>query len=240
MSAVIPARNRFPVIGAAVLAIFIVICFARTYYLKFLFHTPPLTLLAQVHGFFATVWLGLHYTQAKLIAARRVDLHRKLGIFGAVVGALLAVQAIMLALAGAAAGRAPPGRDPLQFLSVPFGTTTIFAALLVGALAMRRRRDWHRRLMLLATLALIVPAAGRLDLLLMAPLGLPRRWLAVVLTAAFLVWACFNDFRRERRVHPAYLYGGLILLVSIPLRAWIGTTGAWQPIAHWLVPASLN
>ena len=49
-----------------------------------------------MHGIIATFWLVLHYTQARLIAAHRVALHKKLGIFTACVGALLAFQALNL------------------------------------------------------------------------------------------------------------------------------------------------
>jgi hypothetical protein len=228
-------RNRFPVVAVAALGALIVVSFARTYYLRFMFAAPPLTRMVHLHGLIATAWLVLHYVQARLIAARRVDLHQRLGILAACVGAALIVQAVMLAAASAALGHAPPGRDPLQFMSVSLGTTTMFALFLVSALALRRRREWHKRLMLLATLALIVPATGRLDSFVMQPLGLPRRVLALWLTIGFVVWACVNDYRRTKRMHPAYLIGGAASIVSLPLRQWIGTTDAWLPFAQWLV-----
>ena len=46
------------------------------------FDVPPLTLMAHLHGLLATMWLMLHYTQARLIAAHRVELHKRLGING--------------------------------------------------------------------------------------------------------------------------------------------------------------
>src|SRR3954470_3730068 len=203
-------RPRFPVIAVVALSALIFVGFARTYYLKFLFDVPPLTRTAQLHGLLATLWLVLHYTQARLVAAHRTDLHMKLGIFTACVGAVLAYQALSLGIAGVAAGHAPPGRDPLQFLSVPIGTTAMFAGFLVAALAMRRKREWHKRFMFFATLALIVPAVGRIDTFLMTPLGLPRTVLALYLTIAFVAWAWWDDWRRLRRIHPAYVWGGLL------------------------------
>jgi hypothetical protein len=183
----------------------------------------------------ATVWIALHYAQARLVAAHRVDLHRRLGIFGALVAALLAIQVITMAIGNAAAGHgAPPGRDPIQFLSVPIGTTTMFVTFVGSALALRRKREWHKRLMLLATMTLLVPAMGRLDAQVMQPLGLPRLLLAPGITFAFIAWAWANDWRRLGRVHPAYIVGGIALLVSIPLRRAIGFTDAWLPIARWL------
>jgi len=227
-------RNRFPQFAIAALAALTVGSFARTYYLKFLFGLPPLTLAAHLHGLLATTWLALHYTQARLIAAHRVALHKRLGIFTACVGAVLAIHAFHFAIAGVAAGHAPPGRNPLQFLSVPMGTITMFSLFLASALVLRRKREWHKRLMFLASLSLILPAAGRLDSLIMVPLGLPRAVLGFWITFAFVAWAWTNDWRKLRRIHPAYVYGGMALLVSLPARRALGFTDAWLPIAQWL------
>jgi FtsH-binding integral membrane protein len=233
MNAII--RHRFPIIAITALSALIFVGFARTFYLKFLFDAPPLTVVMQLHGLLATLWLALHYTQARLVAAHRVDIHKRLGIVTACVGFLLAYQALSLGIARVAAGHAPPGRDPLQFLSVPIGTATMFAGFLVAGLLMRRKREWHKRFMFFATLALIVPAVGRLDTFVMTPLGLPRAVLATYITIAFVAWAWWDDWRKLRRVHPAYIWGGLLLIVSLPLRRAIGMTDWWRPIAEWIL-----
>ena len=239
MNAII--RNRFPVIAAVVIGAVIFLGFARTYYLKFLFDAPPLTVRAHVHGLVASVWVILHYVQAKLVAVHRVDVHRRLGIFAACLGFLLAIQGLQLGIAAAVAGHAPPGRDPLEFLSVPFTTSMTFVAFLAAALVMRRQRDWHRRLMFLATLVLIIPAVGRFDVLLRSSLGLPRALLGFVALILFVGWAWWNDWRKSGRVHPAYLYGGPVLIVALRMGREIGFTGWWRPVAEWItgtVPVS--
>jgi FtsH-binding integral membrane protein len=228
-------RARFPTIAAAALAALIVLAFARTYYLRILFDLPRLELAAHLHGLIATLWLILHITQARLVAAHRIDLHMKLGVFTACVGIALAAQSLHLGIGSVAAGHAPPGRDPLQFLSVPIGTTLMFVLLSGSALVLRRKREWHKRLLFLATLALIVPAVGRIDTLIMMPPGLPRGALATWFTAAFVGWAWSDDWRKRGRVHPAYVVGGVALIASVPLRRWIGMQEWWTPIARWIV-----
>jgi hypothetical protein len=232
------ARNRFQAVAVAALGAAVFVGFAKTYYFRIFFDMKPLAQAAHLHGIIATVWIGLHYVQARLVAAHRVDIHRRLGIFAACVAALLAVQALSLAIGNAAAGHAPPGRDPIQFMSVSLGTTAMFTLFVGSALALRRKREWHKRLMLLATMTLLVPAMGRLDTQIMQPLGLPRLILAPAVTFAFVAWACAHDWRRLGRVHPAYIVGGILLLVSVPVRRWIGLTDAWLPIARWLVGMS--
>jgi hypothetical protein len=232
------ARNRFQAVAVAALGAAVFVGFAKTYYFRIFFDMKPLAQAAHLHGIIATVWIALHYVQARLVAAHRVDIHRRLGIVAACVAVLLAVQAATFAIGNAAAGHAPPGRDPLQFMSVSLGTTAMFTLFVGSALALRRQREWHKRLMLLATMTLLMPAMGRLDTQIMQPLGLPRLILAPAVTFAFVAWVCAHDWRRFGRVHPAYIVGGILLLVSVPVRRWIGLTDAWLPIARWLVGVS--
>ena len=83
MSAILPsARMRFYPLIAIVLVAFIIIGFSRTYYLRFLSDLPPMRAVMQLHGLVFTAWLALFVAQTQLIAAHRVDLHRKLGIVG--------------------------------------------------------------------------------------------------------------------------------------------------------------
>jgi hypothetical protein len=44
-----------------------------------------------------------------------------------------------------------------------------------------------------------------------------------------------HDWKSRRRVHPVYLWGGAIILISGPLRAALGNSTAWQSFAHFRV-----
>lgn len=231
MNAVVP-RPRFHVIAIVAIAALVLTGFARTFYLRFWFDTPPITKLLYLHGAMFTTWLALHFTQARLIAAHRVDIHRRLGLFGAALGFAMFFVGVAVAIESAALGRTPTGESPLVFMSIPIGTIVAFAALLTAALVMRRRSDWHKRLMLLATIALIIPAAARLSTWLGAP---PNPVIGIAATILLVVWCCIEDRRRIGRVHPAYKIAGSLLIVSLPARMLLGHTEAWQHFAQWLV-----
>lgn len=232
MNAVIP-RPRFHVIAIVAIAALVVAGFARTFYLKFWFDTPPLTRLLVVHGSMFTAWLVLHFTQARLIAARRVPLHRRLGIATAVLGYAMFFAGMAVAIESAALGRAPIGTDPLVFMSLPVGTIVVFEALLTAALVMRRRPDWHKRLMLLATISLIIPAGARLATW-FGGHG-PNPLFGIVSTLALVAWCCIEDKRRLGYVHSAYKIAGTLLVISLPARVLLGHTDVWQHLARWLV-----
>ena len=61
------------------------------------------------------------------------------------------------------------GVDPLAFLAIPIFDMVLFATFVTAALVLRRDRETHKRLMLLAYLSIIVAAVARLPGVL--PLG---------------------------------------------------------------------
>lgn len=205
--------------------------FARSYYLKGLFGAPALSWLVHAHGLVMTLWFALFVVQARLVAARRVDLHRRLGIAGAALAALVVVVGVWTAIAAAARG-ASPGPPPLVFLVVPLGDMLVFALLAGAGLLMRRRRDVHKRLMLLACVGMLTAAFARVPLHAVAAGGLPLFFgltdLAVLACVGYDTW-------RNRRLHPAFGWGALLIVLSQPLRLLLAGSDAWLQFAAWLV-----
>ena len=106
MSAI--ARPNFHRHIAVALALFTVVGFSRTYYLRFLSDLPPLDALVRLHGAVFTAWLAIFVAQTRLVAANRVDLHMKLGIAAVV----LAVAVIWVGLATTAVRASVPRIHP--------------------------------------------------------------------------------------------------------------------------------
>lgn len=231
---VVPGRTRERRLytAGAIAAVLVVFAgFARTYYLKGAFGTPELPPLMHAHGIAMTLWVALFVAQTRLVAAGRTDLHRKLGMAGLVVAAAVVILGAKVAIEGARGGLSP-GLPPLVFLAVPLGMLAVFVPLVAAAIALRRRSDWHKRLMLLATLTLLTPAIARLVIDVLA-LKSPPLFFAFndAIVLAFVGW----DTVRSRRLHPAFLWGTLFFLASQPLRIVIGHTEAWQRFAAWLI-----
>lgn len=227
-------RNFFS--GMAVAIIFIALAgFARTYFLRPVL--PPLTPalreltpLIHLHGLLFTSWVMLLLVQVRLVAKGRIDLHRRLGMAGVVMAALLVLVGIFTALQAVVRGVAPDGMDPGRFLIVPLVAIGLFAIFIVAAIRARRDAQSHKRLMLLATIALLPPAIARWVLL----LGLGPQVVFAVATLLLLpliIW----DVKSRRRLHPVTLWGGLILVVSGPLRLLISKTDTWLTISNWMV-----
>jgi hypothetical protein len=204
--------------------------FAPTFYLRGYFHTEPLPAVFVVHGMVFSAWVVLFVVQAALVSARRTDIHRKLGVAGGVLAVLMVVMGYQAAIAAATRGFSTPGLPPpLVFLAVPMFDLVVFPALVGAALWNRRNPATHKRLMLLAMLAVITAAVARLPGVL--PYGPPAFF---GLTNLFLVAAIAWDKWTRGRVHPAYVWGGLFLVLSQPVRLVVSGTEAWLKIATWL------
>lgn len=222
---------------AAALLITVFAGFTPTYYLRGTFGSPQLTPLLLVHGFAFSSWMVLLVVQTSLVAANRTDVHRRLGVLGGALAALMMVLGAYVAISRTASGQvlSPPGISPLAFLTVSLAAIVVFPVLLGSALWFRKRADIHKRLVLIATLELVMAAVGRLPGI-FNPLGSIALGVAglFIVTDLFLVPIAVYDWRSRGRIHPATLWGGAFFIVSQPLRGMLGTTAAWISFAGWL------
>jgi len=218
---------------AAAIALLVMFAgFAPTYYLKHVLGgAPELDGMRMVHGAVMTTWFALFLVQARLVAMGRTDLHRTVGTAGIVVAAMVVGMGMSLAIAAARSGASPvPGIPPLVFLIMPVAEMFMFTMLFSSAIALRRRSPWHKRLMLLATLAMLTPAVARLPFL---RDGGPPAFFAF--TDVIILGCIAFDTARNRRVHPAFIAGLIFIIVAQLGRLPLSQTGAWMSFAKWLV-----
>jgi hypothetical protein len=225
-------RERWFFIGMTIAIVTTVFAgFAPTYYLRPYFTATPLMPLLHLHGLVFTSWLILLVVQTTLIAAHRTDIHRRLGIAGGVIAALMVLVGVSTAVIRASQGATTPGGpSPLTFLVVPLGDILVFSILIGAGFYFRRRPDVHKRLMLLATISILAAAIARL------PFGIlqagPPAFFG--LTDVFIVACIVFDLITLKRVHRATALAGLLIIASQPLRLIIGGTPAWLTFATWL------
>ena len=190
-----------------------------------------LTPALHIHGAAFTTWMVLLVLQSTLISAGRIDLHRRVGVAGAVLGTCMMVLGAYVAISRLRAGLMvpPPGMATGVLLAIPLASIVVFPTLFGAALLLRRRADFHKRLVLLATVELVTAAVGRLPGI--NDLGVWFFAFADLFVVALVVY----DLSTRGRIHPATLWGGLFLIASQPLRLAIGSSGAWQSFATWLM-----
>jgi hypothetical protein len=225
-------RYRTFSISVAFTAILIVFAgFSRSYYLNGYFLRRNLTWVLHLHGLIFSLWFLLLPMQILLVAIGRTDLHRRLGVAGGFLAAIMVPLGVFIAIHAAKYGSpsTPPGVPPLGFLAVPLTDVFVFGMLVGAAILYRRKPEIHKRLMILATLSILSPAIGRIPFLL--AFGVPVIFGVVVL--AVLIFVAY-DTAIHKRLHRASLLGGLFVILSFPARLIVSGTSPWLSFAGWL------
>src|SRR5579864_7100908 len=102
--------------------------FARTYYLAGVFRAPLPNLLIHVHGVVFSAWILLLVAQISLVAAGRIDLHRRLGLLGFGLACLMVILGL-LAATDNLVRHSGAGSGAKAFYAVPVADMLVFATL---------------------------------------------------------------------------------------------------------------
>jgi hypothetical protein len=195
------------------------------------FHGPA---IAYLHGAFVTAWLLLFLAQVCLVHSRQLPRHRLLGwssvaVVPGVVLSTMAMGVYAMHRDLAAGG----GELATSTLPGTFTTPLMFAALVAAGVAYRRRADFHKRLMLLATLLILWPAFFRFRHYFP---GVPRPefWFGFVLANGMIVLAVLFDWIATRRLHPVYATAGLAVIVEAGAETMMFDGPTWRVLSHWL------
>lgn len=227
--------NRFErryYVGAAV-GVIVVVLAGFSIDIPLLSRLGTLSILVRAHGLIMLTWIALFFVQTLLVARHRVDLHMRLGVFGAAlaIAVVVADTATLITACRLGGNHLPPGAPASLFLAFGLFNLFTFAVLVGAALAVRKRRsDWHKRLMLLAAILLLDAALARF-IAVYTPWNVDasvvRNWLMLALIVID-TWRC-------RRLHPAFVIGGLLVFVNDYGAIWAAGTPAWSNFASWLV-----
>ncbi len=203
--------------------------FGRTYYFKAEFHTPELSPLLHLHGAIATLWIALYVAQNVLVLNGRTDIHRRLGWVLGALAVPLVTLAVPVAVRSVNLGHFAPARDAYTSLLVfSFRNLFNFVLLLGASIYWRRDMETHKRLALLAVVALFSdPAIGRL------PISSPV--VLLLLFVAFHVAGPAYDLVVRRRIHRAYLWAVPYLFGSILGAIVVAQSHLWHVTAKWLM-----
>jgi len=204
--------------------------FANTYYLAGVFHAPLPSLIIHLHGAAFSCWILLLVTQTSLVSTGRVDIHRRLGIAGFLLACFMVILGVMAATDSLLRNAGPAGRDPKFFYIIPLTDMLIFATLVFFAFRARRDPSAHKRLILVATIALLIAAIARWPLAMVH--RMPIR--AALLSYAFLIILAAYDLWSTRRLHRATIWAGAFLIFVQQIRIPIGRTDAWHAFATWV------
>jgi hypothetical protein len=221
-----------------------VLGFAPTYFLPIVQGSFTGSSLVHIHGLVFFGWTAFVIYQSWLVASGRTADHREVGLIGVALAATMVTLgmavAIVAAHRGIAAGYVAESK---AFLIVPPSALVLFALFVAFAIANVKRPEWHKRLLLMATISLLEAPIARWFLVALAPPDAPANLpppVAVALMPGLIsdlliVAGMIYDWRTRGRPHPAYVIGLAAMLVMQFVREPLSRTPLWDAIATWLV-----
>lgn len=220
-------RVFFPVMSLLALGT-VFLGFAKSYFLAGMIHAPLPSRIVHVHGAVFTIWIALLIVQTGIVSGRRLDLHRKLGLFGFAWAALMVFMGLLAARNSLMRGFSPaPGLPAAVFFIVPVTDIFVFATLVYLGWALRNRGLDHKRLMMMATLGILDAAVARW------PFTYIRNpHLADLTLYALLLMMVGYDLWSTHKVQKVTWMSALLIVVVGQARIPLGMTHAWMKFAE--------
>lgn len=222
-----PSARRFYIGIAVLMTAMVVVGFWPSYFGPFLGGVYERPWMFHLHGAVFLGWMGLLIAQVVLVSIGRTRMHRKIGAFGIAYGLLVLTVGLAMSFYAPVfhirAGEWTVDRAA-AFLLLPLGDMVVFAGFFGAAIIYRRTPEIHKRLIVLATVALVFAGVAR-----RVPFAPP--WTFLLIWFAPLLAAMAYDWRTRRRVHPLYLMGTAILTVAycrvffMESQFWLGIGG---------------
>jgi hypothetical protein len=180
--------------------------FSRTVDVRLLHASPPKPGILWFHGAVFSAWVVLFIVQSALVRVRKVGLHRALGWFGAALAATMFVSGMVVSPVMLRFEAMLHGPQVKAFLSILWCDMILFGACMALAVYFRKRPQYHRRLVFMASCQLMQAAFVRLPYIGIHNLFFPA--LDVLIVAGILC-----DVVVEGRVNKVYVYGFPAMIV---------------------------
>jgi hypothetical protein len=199
-------RQYFYLCMALLIAVVAVYGFSHTIGENLLHASPIRPFILTIHAIVFPGWVLFFIVQSALVRSRNVRLHRTLGWFGLGFAAGILVIGYLTATG---MDRFHLQRlhdfDATAFLIIQLMDLVCFAVPFALAIYWRRRPEFHRRLMLIASCGLTDAAWARFPLI---PLAYSPAGVDVLVLLGIV-----RDLIVDRRVHKVYIYAFPLLLV---------------------------
>ena len=198
--------------------------------------TPPL--LIHMHALVFTLWLLVQTAQVILVTQGGIRLHRRLGPYALGLAALMVPLGLAAALTSKFRHLGMEGSDP-QFLAINLADILGFGLFTLAGYLLRRDPASHKRMMMLAMVAIMDPGFSRFsDVFMQEPppgyfwtLVFYNFWGNALLTCLMAGW----DLLRHGALNRAFAIGAMFLLASEVFVIVLYTDPVWERIAIKIV-----
>lgn len=227
-------KSRYFLVASCLALAVTFVGFFKTFFLPSVRGTFSAPAVIYVHGGLLFLWTALLVMQSMLIQKRKLYLHRVLGFvsLGLVPCVVISTMAagVYVMKRDLALGL---GQVAISSLIGTFTTPLLFAILVAAAIVYRRRPEFHKRLMLLAMMAIIWPAFFRFRHY-FPPVNYPEVVFGLILPDSMILVAMLWEKLTMGRVHVVYLTAGLALIAENVVELYLFDSSGWRVLATWL------
>jgi FtsH-binding integral membrane protein len=222
--------NYFYFSMSLLVAAVVVYGFSHTVDQNLIHATPPRPWILWAHGIVFSGWLVFFIFQSALVRTHNVKVHRKTGWFGVAMGALIPVLGISTAIV----------MDKFNFEMFHAATAKVFFSVqswdmiaftipFLLAVYWRRKPEYHRRLVLVATCALTAAGFGRFPFL--------PFWGFYTGVDALILLGVVRDLIVNRRIHVVYRYALPLFVVGqiVALQLWTHHPAWWVRLTNAII-----
>ncbi len=223
-------ERYFYLFMSLLIAVVVIVGFSHTIDRNLIHPHFRLPAILYVHSFVFCAWVLFFILQSALVRSRNVRLHRTLGWVGVGLGASIVVLGWMTTIIMGRLSLLHGGPFPFKpFLIVASLDVVSFGVTFALAVYWRKRPDFHRRLMLIASCVLLEAAFARIPIF--------HRIFAPVGTDALILLGVMRDVLVDRRVHKVYLYAlpTMIVVQVFAEYTFVHASPWWVHIADYIL-----
>jgi hypothetical protein len=219
----------FTTMSLLMLAI-VLIGFLSSYFLRGAVFAHLPSLLIHFHGAVFSSWIILFVVQSTLISAGNIRLHRKLGVLGAVLAALMVILGVLATFGTLRRGAVLPSFfTPASFLVENVLGILDFGIYVAIATWQRNNPPVHKRLLLMANAMLMAPALSRMTFPVMVRYPFLNGVIPIALVASIFVF----DVLTRRRLLAVTVIGGVLFVAFPPFAGFLSKTQPAQRVTFW-------
>jgi hypothetical protein len=226
-------RRKFYVSLAVFMTLLVGVGFWPSYYGPLIRGAAEAPIVLHIHGLVFIGWMALLILQTTLAARGSIRAHRALGNVGIGYAIVLWLMGLLVSFV-APVMHVNAGEwtvdEAATFLPIPLGDMVLFGGFFAAAVWYRDKMEIHKRLMVMATIAVVFAAAFRLQ-----NAGVPMSWAIVVWYVPLVIAMAYDLFTRGR-VHTVYWIGAAVMAVALlRLPFALGTTELWLNIGRPII-----
>lgn len=186
----------------------------------------------HLHAAIFFSWTLLLVIQPSLVKLGQVHVHKKIGITSIVLALSMIVIGLTVAISTTKMSVGTQEENQAKaFLLLPITDIILFAILITSAFINFRNPEAHKRLILLATLAILPAAFARFFFF----IGISNLPLTLFVMDSFLYAGIIYDLIKRRKIHSVYIWGGVLLVFVHLSRVFIMQTEIWLKCSSVLV-----